>query len=89
MPGKQVEARTFATEIGGVVSRITGNTVRVGSRIGGNPNGICWIIQFDNLAQLEEQMGKWVSHAEFQAAAKRTEGLFVPGGVNDQIFQTN
>jgi hypothetical protein len=30
-----------------------------------------------------------VSHAEFQAAAKRTEGLFVPGGVNDQIFQTN
>jgi len=23
MPGKQVEARTFATEIGGVVSRIT------------------------------------------------------------------
>jgi len=89
MPGKAVEARAFANEIGGVVSRVTNNTVRVGMRIGGNVNELCWIVQFDSLAQLEEQMGKWVSNAEFQAAAKRTEGLFVPGSVNDQIFQTN
>jgi len=89
MPGRAVEARAFASEIGSVVSRITNNTVRVGMRIGGNVNELCWIVQFDSLAQLEEQMGKWVSNAEFQAAAKRTEGLFVPGSVNDQIFQTN
>ena len=56
MPGKQVEARAWASEIGGVVARITGNTCRVGTRIGGNPNDICWILQFDSLGQLEEQM---------------------------------
>jgi hypothetical protein len=89
MPGKQVEARAWAGEIGGVVSRVTNNTCRVGTRIGGNPNDICWILQTDSLGQLEEQMTKWVSNAEFQVTAKRTEGLLVPGSVNDQIFQTN
>jgi hypothetical protein len=89
MPGKTVEARAWASEVGGVVSRITDNTCRVGMRIGGNVNDICWILQTDSLGQLEGQMAKWVSNAEFQAAAKRTEGLLVPGSVNDQIFQTN
>jgi hypothetical protein len=89
MPGKNVEARAWASEIGGLVSRITGNTCRVGMPIGGNPTDICWILQTDSLGQLEEQMNKWVSNTEFQATAKRTEGLFVPGSVNDQIFQTN
>jgi hypothetical protein len=89
MPGKGVEARAFVSEIGGLVSRITGNTCRVGVRIGGNVQEVCWILQTDSLAQLEEQMGKWVSNTEFQAMAKRTEGLLVPGSNNDQIFQTN
>ena len=88
MPGKQVEARGWASEVGGLVSRITGNTCRVGTRIGGNPNDICWILQTDSLGQLEEQMAKWVSNAEFQAATKHTD-LLMPGSVNDQIFQTN
>jgi hypothetical protein len=89
MPGKNVEARAWASEIADLVSRITGNTCRVGGRIGGNPNDICWILQTDSLGQLEEQMTKWVSNAEFQAMAKRTEGLTMPGSVKDQIFQTN
>jgi NIPSNAP len=89
MPGKNPEAREWASEIGGVVSRITGNQVRVGMRIGGNVSEICWIVQFESLAQLEEQMTKWVSNAEFQAVAKRAEGLIRPGSTNDQIFQTN
>jgi hypothetical protein len=89
MPGKGVDGRAWASEIAGLVSRITGNTCRVGMPIGGNPTNICWILQTDSLAQLEEQMNKWVSNAEFQGMAKRTEGLTVPGSVNDQIFQTN
>jgi NIPSNAP len=89
MQGKAPEARAFASEIGDLVSRITGNQVRVGMRIGGNVSEICWIVQFESLAQLEEQMTKWVSNAEFQAMAKRSEGLFVSGSNNDQIFQTN
>jgi hypothetical protein len=35
------------------------------------------------------EMTKWLSNTEFQAAAKRGEGLLMPGTVNDQIFQTN
>jgi hypothetical protein len=89
MPGKDVDTRAWASEIGALVARITGNTVRVGRPIGGNPQQVCWIVQTDSLGQLEEQMGKWVSNAEFQAMAKRTEGLTVPGSVHDQIFQTN
>jgi hypothetical protein len=89
IPGKGVECRAWASEIANLVARITGNTVRVGMPIGGTPTTVCWIIQCDSLAQLEDQMNKWVSNAEFQAAAKHTEGLTVPGTVRDQIFQTN
>jgi hypothetical protein len=89
MPGKVVEARAWASEVGDLVSRIMGKQLRVGTRIGGNVGEICWIVQFESLAQLEEQFAKWLSNSEYQAMAKRTEGLLVPGSVNDQIFQTN
>ena len=88
MPGEP-EARAWASEIGSLVARITGNQVRVGMPVGGNPAGICWIVQYESLAQLEEHMAKWVSNPEFQAMGKRQEGLIVPGSVNDQIYQTN
>jgi len=88
IPGK-TEAFAIANEIAKQASRVLGRPVRVGTPIGANLNGICWIAQFDSLAQMEEGMSKIPGDAQYMAAVKSAEGVWVPGSLQEQLFRTN
>ncbi len=85
--GKQMDATAFAMEIAGVVSRVVGKEVKVLLPIGGNFSEIAWVVQYDNLAELEEANAKVLQDESYHGALGKAAGLFVDGSGYDHIWR--
>jgi|SRR5687767_11214126 hypothetical protein len=86
-PARFGEGVTWAKKLAGIVGRATGREVAVASSVGGDPNTICWIAQFENLGELEEAIAKYSADDEFLSVVTRSARLVIPGTTRDQIWR--
>jgi hypothetical protein len=86
-PGKIGEAMAWSKEIVGIAKRITGKEATLCTSIGGVVGGLAWIVQYDNLGQLEDANKKILADREYLTAISKAADLFVPGSGHDQIWR--
>jgi hypothetical protein len=87
LPGKFSEAVVWAKELAAIVARVTGREVKVASAIGNDPNTICWIAEFENLGQVEDDIAKYSKDGSFLGIVARSADLVLPGSTRDQIWR--
>ena len=87
LPARFGEGLTWAKKLAAIVGRVTGREVNVASSVGGDPNTICWIAQFEDLGELEAAIAKYSADVEFLSVVARSARLVVPGSTRDQIWR--
>jgi hypothetical protein len=86
-PGRYGEGLTWAKKLAAIVTRATGREVNVATSVGNNPTTICWIAQFKNLGELEEDTDKYSKDPDFLSVVSRSARLVIPGTTRDQIWR--
>jgi len=87
-PGKLNSALAFAREVSGFVKSKTGKEVKIAMPIGGNPNRIGWMAQYENLAGFEEVMNKLNNDAKYQELLASAAGNWVPNTLKDELWRS-
>jgi hypothetical protein len=87
-PGKMANAMSFAREISEYLKAKTGISVTIGMPIGGQANRIGWFVEYENLAQLDENQTKLLKDSEYLAIVARGGENFVAGSLQDFIWRT-
>jgi hypothetical protein len=86
-PGKLGEAMAWAKETGGIFKRVTGREATLCTSFGGVIGALAWIVQYDNVGQLEEATKNLLADRDYATAISKAAGLFVPGSGHDQIWR--
>jgi hypothetical protein len=87
-PGRTRESMVFAHEIAAYIQDLTGTEVTVAVPVGGNPNRVGWATQYENLAGLEEMMGKLMADEKYLELVANGSVNFNAGSVHDDIWAT-
>jgi hypothetical protein len=89
LPGKEVEAIKFGTEIAKMVADIVGVEVIVGQQIGGPIGQIGWRATYADMAVFEKAMSKINANEPYrQHIAKHLPSIFMPGSGRDELWRT-
>jgi hypothetical protein len=86
-PGKTAAALSFAREVTAYIKTKTGDEVKVGMPIGGNPNRICWFVKYENLAALEDTQGKLLQDQKYMELIAGSAANFIAGSMHDDIWR--
>jgi hypothetical protein len=78
-PGKWGAAGTWAAEIAGIYSEVTGLNVVVTSTVAGPMGEISWLIRHENASSIEAAIGATMGSEKYLTAVDGGGELFMPG----------
>jgi hypothetical protein len=87
LPGKVAAARAYATEITEYVRDAHKLDIELLRPVGGSPMRVAWLGRHKDLAAYESAMNKMAADKRFAELTTRTSELWVPGTMQDQIWQ--
>ena len=87
-PGKNADAVAQAKEVANYFSKNYGVELQVSIPLGGNPQRLVWTGSYDNMAHMEEILGKMAADAAFGELAMKGMDCYVAGSMNDTILRT-
>ena len=87
MPGKAFELLAALKEGNEVVKKVTGLEVMTFVSMGSKVGETVSVLNYRNLAEFEETSGKLLASPEWQAFARKFEGLIVPGASHDHFLR--
>lgn len=85
--GKMVAAMSFARDIAQYIKTKTGKDVRVGMPIGGQSSRIGWLVEYENLAELDKFQSGLLQDSEYQAMTAKGGENFIAGSLHDDIWR--
>jgi len=86
--GKAGAAFPWAKEVCEYCKSKAGIEVKLGLPIGGNPNRLFFISQYENLTSLEKIWGKLLADPQYFALLARASDLVIGGTTHDDLVQT-
>ena len=89
MPGKMGAARAFAAEITEYVKGAHKMDFEIVRPVGGCPQRVAWVGRYKDLAAYEEAMNKLGGDKRFVELSTKTADVWVPGTMQDEIWQGN
>jgi hypothetical protein len=87
-PGKLSPIMSWGKEVCEYCKSRAGIEVKMGLPIGGNPNRLFFISQYESLASLEKLWGKLLSDPQYLALLGRAAEYVIAGSVHDEIVQS-
>ncbi|MDQ2928421.1 MAG: hypothetical protein M3R22_09695 [Pseudomonadota bacterium] len=88
MPGKGPDAWAFAHKVAAYWKKHFGHELELLRPIGGNPGRIAWSAHYDSLAAYEQVQARILQDKKYSTLLVAAGGLFVPGSLHDDIWQT-
>jgi hypothetical protein len=89
MPGKVGAARAFAAEVTEYVKGAHKLDFEIVRPVGGSPQRVAWVGRYKDLAAYEDAMNKLAGDRRFAELSTKTADLWVPGTMQDEIWQSN
>jgi hypothetical protein len=86
-PGKTGAMMAFAKEMSSYINSHFGVEVTVLTPIGGNPQRVAWSVRYQDLAALQATMNKMTADKGYWELSNKNVDCFVPGSLNDAIWQ--
>lgn len=87
-PGKRDDAMQFAGAIASYVSETFGSELTWGVEVGGAFGRIHWYVDYQNMAELEADLGRTMSDEGYMKLVDDAEDIFLPGQTKDTIVYT-
>ncbi len=88
LPGKVAAGVAFAIEINAYVKDKHGLDIEVVRPVGANPQRVAWCARHKDLAALEAATNKLNGDKRFAELAAKSAELWVPGTMQDAIWQS-
>lgn len=86
-PGKSFELMAALKEAASVVKAVTGHEVTVFASMGAQVGEFIAVVNYASLAEYEEATARILASRDYQAVAKKFEGLLVPGASRDHLLR--
>ncbi len=87
-PGKREEALQFAGEVTSYIGDTFGTEVTWGLEIGGAFGRIHWYADYENLAEMEQDLVNTMSDEGYLKLTDDAEGIFLGGRTEDTLVYT-
>jgi len=87
-PGKIPGAMAFAQQVTKYVNETHRANFQVSVPVGGVPFRLHWRGTFENLAEMEKVMRATMMDEKYVETLTKSGDLFLPGSVNDEIWQS-
>jgi hypothetical protein len=87
--GSIPDAMTWAHEIAGIVTKVSGVEVQVASRVGGHSD-VLWVIRLENMAAVEKLMDQLQAAPDYDASIRQAlaKGFFEPNSIEQALWRT-
>jgi hypothetical protein len=87
--GSFPDAMTWAHEIAGIVTKVSGVEVQVASRVGGHSD-VLWVIRLENMAAVEKLMDQLQAAPDYDASIRQAlaKGFFEPNSIEQALWRT-
>ena len=86
-PGRGFDLLVYAKEIATLVKATIGKDLTTAIAVGGNANQVCWMLRYENLAELEASIDKLNSDAGYREMVKKGGEIILANSVHDQIWR--
>jgi hypothetical protein len=87
-PGKTAAGHALMKELTSLVREITGLDVESVKPVGGNPQRIAWCTRYQDLAAYEAGWAKIGADPRFAQAMQKTPEIFIPGSMQEVLWQS-
>ncbi len=88
LPGKTAAARSLLVELTALARETTGAEFEAVRPVGGNPQRQGWCTRFKDLAAYDAAWAKLMAEPRFGQLMQKTPDIFVPGSMNEVIWQS-